>query len=58
MTLFERTSEKNGKTYFTGWLGDTRVVVVKDDRVEEPRFGSKAEWRMYVNERDEQNRGV
>lgn len=48
--LLERVSE-GGKTYFVGYLGDAKVIVFKDERCEEPRFGAVAEWQAYLCEK-------
>lgn len=53
LRLFECVSE-NGKTYFKGYLGDARVIVFKDEKCTEPRYGSIAEWQVYVAERTAQ----
>lgn len=53
MTLIERVSQKTGKTYFTGYLGDAQVVVLKDERCESPRYGGVAEWVVFANEREQ-----
>lgn len=48
--LMERKSE-NGRTYFTGYLGDAKILIFKDEKCDAPRFGSVAEWQMYVVEK-------
>lgn len=53
LRLFERKSA-SGKTYFTAHFGDAKVVVFKDERCEEPRYGSVAEWQMYACEKGSQ----
>lgn len=48
--LFERVSE-SGRVYYTGYLGDSKVVIFKDEKCEAPRFNSQAEWQAFLSER-------
>ena len=37
--LYENTSQRTGKTYFTGYLGKAKVLLLKNDRAEEGQPG-------------------
>jgi hypothetical protein len=52
-TLWQRRSTRTGKTYFSGYLGSARVVVLKDERATVPE-GADGIWSVYVEEKQEQ----
>src|SRR5687767_11095812 len=48
-TLWQRRSSRTGKTYFSGYLGSARVIVLKDERADVPD-GADAIWNVFVEE--------
>lgn len=49
MELREYVSERSGKSYFSGYLGKTRVVILRDERAE--CTGKEvARWNMLLEE--------
>lgn len=47
--LREYESERTGRTYFAGYLGGTRVVMLRDDRAE-ITGKEKARWTVFLEE--------
>jgi hypothetical protein len=52
--LWQRRSAK-GKTYFSGFLGAARIIVLKDEQAEVPD-GVDGIWTVFVQEKLEQER--
>ncbi len=51
--LFQRTSA-NGRTYFSGRFGDAKVLVFREDDVEEDQlYGAEARWQVYIAPSDQ-----
>ena len=48
-TLWQRRSERTGKTYFSGSLGAARILVLKDERAEVPD-GADGIWTVFLDE--------
>ena len=46
--LYENKSRKSGDTYFTGYLGAAKVVILRDTRAEPGKPG----WNLFVQERE------
>lgn len=51
MRLMERKSQA-GRIYFTGYLGDMKIVMFKDEKCESPRYGAEAEWQVFGCEKE------
>lgn len=49
MELREYVSERSGKTYFSGFLGKAKVVVLRDERAE-CTGREKARWNVLLEE--------
>ncbi|MEO5349792.1 MAG: hypothetical protein H7836_09110 [Magnetococcus sp. YQC-3] len=46
--LYENQSQRSGETYFTGYLGAVKVVVIRDKHAEPGKPG----WSLCIQERD------
>jgi hypothetical protein len=54
--LYQRQSA-NGRTYFTGRFGDAKVLVFREDDVEEDAlYGAQARWTVFAAPPAEQTR--
>jgi hypothetical protein len=53
MRVYERKS-RAGKPYFVGFLGQSRVLIMRDDRAE-VNGDTVAVWDVFIKERDEQS---
>ena len=52
--LYENQSKKTGDTYFAGYLGAAKVLILRDTRAEPGKPG----WGLYIQEREpKQNQG-
>lgn len=47
--LYENTSQRTGKTYFSGYLGKAKVLLLQNDRAEEGQPG----WTLFLAERSQ-----
>lgn len=45
--LYENTSAKTGKTYFVGYLGSAKVLILRDERAEP----GQPQWALFIAER-------
>ena len=56
--LFQRTSA-SGRTYFTGRFGETKVLVFREDDVEEDQlYGAQARWTVFAAPADQAPRSA
>ena len=46
--LYENVSQKTGETYYTGFLGSAKVVILKDKQAEP----GKTTWNLCVQEKE------
>jgi hypothetical protein len=54
--LYQRTSAA-GRTYFTGRFGDAKVLVFREDGVDEDAlYGAQARWTVFATPPTEQPR--
>lgn len=56
MQLREYVSDRTGATYFSGFLGNAKVVVLRDDRAE-ITGREKARWTVPLEEQEPRDRG-
>ncbi len=47
--LYENTSARSGKTYFVGFLGKAKVLMLKDEKAAE----GQPSWVLFLAERPE-----
>lgn len=45
--MYENTSQRSGKKYFTGYLGRAKLVMLQEDRAAEGQPG----WTLFIAER-------
>ncbi len=52
-SLYENTSQRTGKAYFTGYLGKAKLVMLRDERASEGQL----QWTLFFTERPEKLAG-